>query len=151
MKLMSARLEQMNERSIDVLFVCIHNSGRSVAAKALFNHRVKQLGLELNAESAGTQPSSSINPRIAKILESFQLDVALETPKLLTNGMLANGPIMITIGCDVDAVAYPALRPSEADDWALPDPSSMAEDEIVPLVHEIARRVNVLIHYIANR
>ncbi len=136
----------MSDDRIDVLFVCVHNAGRSVAAKVLFNDSATRLGLNLWSESAGTIPSEQVNPSVKQVLESFNLDTSNEAPKPLTDSMLASEPRIVTLGCNVDAEACPAINLSDFDDWNLPDPSEMADDEeIVALIHEIARRVNALI------
>ena len=141
----------MSDEKIDVLFVCLHNSGRSVAAKVLFNDRAIKLGFSLRAESAGTKPKSEINSAVKRVLESFKLDTSLEKPKLLTDDMLANNPRVVTMGCQIDAEACPAVDLSEVDDWGLPDPSEMTDDdEIVSLIHEIARRVNTLLRDVSG-
>ncbi len=139
----------MSEDRIDVLFVCTHNAGRSVAAKTMFNDRASKLGLDLRAESAGTAPAATINPAVQRILESFKIGTSQEVPKLLTDDLLASKPRIVTMGCEVDAESCPAVNFSDTDDWELPDPSTMAGDtEIVPLMHEIARRVNTMIQRI---
>ena len=136
----------MNEKRIDVLFVCTHNAGRSVAAKTLFNDRASKLGLDLRAESAGTTPGERINPVVQRVLESFRMDTSREVPKLMTDEMLETDPRICTMGCEVDAESCPAVKSANVDDWGLPDPSKMTdESEVVPLIHEIARRVNGLI------
>ena len=136
----------MSDDRIDVLFVCTHNAGRSVAAKTIFNDRASKLGLDLRAESAGTEPAAMINPRVQRVLESFTIDTSHEVPKLMDGAMLTSDPRIVTMGCQVDADSCPAVNFEKVDDWGLPDPSKMTEDaEIVPLVHEIARRVNTLI------
>lgn len=136
----------MSDDRIDVLFVCVHNAGRSVAAKVLFNDSATRLGLGVRSESAGTIPSEQVNPSVKRVLESFNLDTSNEAPKPLTDSMLVSKPRIVTLGCNVDAEACPAINFSDFDDWDLPDPSEMADDEeIVALIHEIARRVNALI------
>ena len=141
----------MSEQRIDVLFVCTHNAGRSVAAKTLFNDRASKLGLALQAESAGTKPGVNINPAVQRILESFTVDTTAESPKEISDEMLANKPRIITMGCQVDAEACPAVNFADVEDWDLPDPSKMKEDsEIVPLIHDIARRVNTLLYHMTN-
>lgn len=136
----------MSEDRIDVLFVCTHNAGRSVAAKTIFNDRAEKLGLELRAQSAGTTPSKRINPAVQRILESFNLDVSQEVPKLMTDAMLQCAPRIVTMGCEVNAESCPAVNFNDVEDWDLSDPSRMSSDEeTVPLIHDIARRVNTLI------
>ena len=141
----------MSEDRIDVLFVCTHNAGRSVAAKTIFNDRAAKLGLELRAQSAGTTPSKRNNPAVQRILESFNLDVSREVPKLITDAVLQCGPRIVAMGCEVSAESCPAVKLNDVDDWGLPDPSKMSSDEeIVPLIHDIARRVNTLIQEMTN-
>ena len=141
----------MSEERIDVLFACTHNAGRSVAAKILFNDRAAKLGLDIRAQSAGTTPGKRINPAIQRILESFNLDISREVPKLMTDQMLKCDPWIVTMGCEVDTEACAAVNLADADDWGLSDPSNMSSDEeIVPLIHEIARRVNTLIQEITT-
>ena len=136
----------MSKDRIDVLFVCTHNGGRSVAAKTIFNDRAAKLGLEVRAQSAGTTPGKRINPAVQRVLESFNLDASREVPKSMTDEMLWGGLRIVTMGCKVDADSCLANNFEDADDWGLPDPSKMSsDDEIVPLIHEIARRVNTLI------
>ena len=136
----------MSKDQIDVLFVCTHNAGRSVAAKTIFNDRAAKLGLEMRAQSAGTTPGERINRAVQRVLESLNLDTSREVPRLLTDDMLEGGARVVTIGCEVDADTCPAVNLAEVDDWALQDPSKMSsDDEIVPLIHDIARRVNTLI------
>ena len=137
----------MSKDQIDVLFVCTHNAGRSVVAKTIFNDRASKLSLGMRAQSAGATPGERINPAVQRVLESFNLDASREVPKLLTDEMLRDGPRIITMGCEVDAESCPAINFADVDDWGLPDPSNMSsDDEIVPLIHDIARRVNTLIH-----
>ena len=136
----------MSEDWIDVLFVCTHNAGRSIAAKIIFNDRASKLGLGLRAQSAGTNPGDHVNPAVRRILESFNLDVSGEVPRLLTDEMLGGSPRVVTMGCEMDTETCPAVNFAEVDDWGLPDPSKISSnDAIVPLIHDIARRVNTLI------
>ncbi len=129
----------------DVLFVCVHNSGRSVAAKLLYNDRAAKLGLATRAESAGTDPAKAINPKVASVLESFGIDTSNEAPKIIDDTMIATDPAVITLGCVIDEAQCPAIRMENVEDWGLPDPKSMSEEEIVPLIHDVARLVNTFI------
>ena len=136
----------MNDERVDVLFVCVQNAGRSVAAKLLFNDRATKLGLDLRAQSAGTEPSENINPSVRRVLESFNLDTSQESPRLMSYDMLSSNPRLITMGCHIDSEVCPIVNFAEIDDWGLPDPAEMTDDEeVVSLVHEIARLVNGLI------
>ena len=141
-----------NSKRIDVLFVCVHNAGRSVAAKVMFNDRSRKLGSDLRAESAGTAPAGSINPRMRRVLEAFKLDASNEKPELLTDVMLDGNPRVVTMGCQIDAASCPSLNLDDVEDWDLEDPARMTDDEaIVSLVHEIARRTNALLYQLGAR
>lgn len=135
----------MDPKNIDVLFVCVHNSGRSVAAKLIFNHRAQKLGLDLKAESAGTNPAKHVNTAVANALQSFGLNASDEIPKQLSDELLENEPKVITMGCQIESDMCPALMMQNVEDWALPDPATMSESQVIPLIHEIARKVNALI------
>lgn len=135
----------MKPKNIDVLFVCVHNSGRSVAAKLIFNHRVQKLGLDLKAESAGTNPAKHINTAVVNALQSFGLNASNEIPKQLSDELLENDPKVIIMGCQIETNMCPALMMQNVEDWALPDPATMSESQIISLIHEIARKVNTLI------
>ena len=111
----------MSKDQIDVLFVCTHNAGRSVAAKTIFNDRAAKLGLEMRAQSAGTTPGERINRAVQRVLESLNLDTSREVPRLLTDDMLEGGARVVTMGCEVDADTCPAVNLAEVDDWALQD------------------------------
>ena len=129
----------------DVLFVCVHNSGRSVAAKLIFNNIATRQGIELRAESAGTEPGTYINPMVAEILESMGLHATQEVPKLIRDSMLVNDPVIITMGCEVDADLCPAINMKDAHDWRLPDPAKLPKEEVIPIISQIESRVVQLI------
>ena len=129
----------------DVLFVCVHNSGRSVAAKLIFNDMAARQALELRAESAGTDPGSKVNPMVAAVLESMGLDATNETPKRIQGSMLANDPVVVTMGCAVDSNLCPAINLQDAQDWGLPDPATLSADQVAPVIREIKARVRRLI------
>ena len=129
----------------DVLFVCVHNSGRSVAAKLIFNDIALRQGVALRAESAGTEPGTYINPNVAKILKSMGLDTNQELPKVIEQSMLVNEPVIITMGCEVDADLCPAINMKDAHDWGLPDPAKLPSEAVAPIISQIESRVQKLI------
>ena len=135
----------MGPENIDVLFICVHNSGRSVAAKLIFNHRAQKLRLDLRAESAGTNPAKHVNMAVANALQSFGLNASDEIPKQLSDDLLENEPKVITMGCQIESDMCLALMMQNIEDWSLPDPATMSESQVIPLIHEIARKVNALI------
>lgn len=135
----------------DILFVCVHNGGRSQMAKALFNSLARQRGLLLLlADSAGTQPVSRVNPRVAEVMSEIGIDVSGERPKLLTNGLVEGSGRVITMGCAVDAEACPALFLKDVEDWGLPDPSGKSAMEIRPIREAIKAKVEHLLDSMAS-
>ena len=80
------------QRAPDVLFVCVHNSGRSVAAKLIFNDAAAREGLALRAESTGTNPGSQITPKVATVFKSMGRDASNECQTRIADSMLAHNP-----------------------------------------------------------
>ena len=131
------------ERVPEVLFVCIHNAGRSVAASVLLEHYAKG---RVRVSSAGSAPGSEINPHVAEILRSRGLDPSKEFPKPLTDAAQRSADIVITMGCGDACTFYPGKR---YIDWELDDPAGKPLDEVRPIVEEIERRVLNLLEEIA--
>ena len=117
----------------NVLFVCVHNSGRSQMARALFDSLA---GNRLESFSAGTQPATDVNSMVISVMSEIGLDISKERPKLLTQDMLNNAGKVITMGCFVDEICPANVVPTE--DWGLEDPK---EKSI-----ETAREVRDQIH-----
>ena len=130
---------------MDVLFVCVHNGGRSQIAKALFNHMARQRGIPLSADSAGTQPAGRVNPKAVEVMEELGIDISNEQPKLLTNEMVKGAGRVITMGCAVDAEACPALLIKDVEDWGLPDPSGKGLEEVRAIRNAIRGKVERLL------
>ncbi|MCS6777108.1 MAG: arsenate reductase ArsC [Chloroherpetonaceae bacterium] len=105
-----------------VLFVCVHNAGRSQMAEAFFNHLAEQRGLPFRALSAGTAAGAQINPVVAEAMREAGLSLEGHCPKMLTQEMVDAADRIITMGCGVDATACPA-RLYITEDWGLPDPA----------------------------
>lgn len=118
-------------------------------ARDLFNHLALQRGLPLLADSAGTQPSSRVNPGVADVMKELGIDVSGERPKLLTNGMVEAAGKVITMGCSVDAEACPALFHKNVEDWGLPDPSDKSLEEVRAIRNAIKAKVERLLDSMA--
>ena len=123
----------------EILVVCTHNAGRSVAARVLLDHHG---GDRVIVRSAGSAPGDEINPAVAQILNERGLDVSKEFPKPLTEEAASRASIVITMGCGDACPVYPGKRYL---DWALPDPAGKPIEEVRPIVDEIERRALALL------
>ena len=122
-----------------VLFVCVHNAGRSQMAAALLDHEAHG---RVRVTSAGSQPASEINPAVVQAMTEIGLDLSREFPKPLTGDQVQAADIVITMGCGDACPIYPGKRYL---DWDLPDPAGLPLDQVRPIRDEIARRVHQLI------
>ena len=127
-----------------VLFVCVHNAGRSQMAKALFNRLAEERGLPYRAESAGTQPAGHVHANVADAMSELGVDIADEQPQLITNEMIESSERIITMGCAVDSDACPAIFIKDVEDWGLPDPADQPPSRVREIREEISRRVEAL-------
>ena len=125
----------MTSEAPEILVVCTHNAGRSVAARVLLDHHGRG---RLTVGSAGSAPGDEINPAIVRILTDRGLDVTKEFPKPLTDEAARSADIIITMGCGDACPVYPGKRYL---DWDLPDPAGKSVEEVAPIVDEIERRV----------
>jgi protein-tyrosine-phosphatase len=128
-----------------VLFLCIHNAGRSVAARVLLEHYAAG---RVDVLSAGSEPGDSINPAVAAILVEQGLDPSLEFPKLLTAEAAQVADVIVTMGC---GDACPVYRGKRYVDWELPDPAGRSAEEVRPIIEEIDRRVRGLLSELVAR
>ena len=123
----------------EVLFVCIHNAGRSQMAAALLDH---QAAGAVRVTSAGSQPASQLNPAVVAAMVEIGLDISREYPKPLTPGQVQAADVVIAMGCGDTCPVYPGRRYL---DWDLPDPAGLPLEEVRPIRDEIARRVRQLL------
>ena len=123
-----------------VLFVCVHNSGRSQMAEAFFNHwsTVKAL-----AASAGTEPAKYINPAVAQAMIEDGIDISKQQPKMLTPDMAKNADRIITMGCGVENIC-PVSSISQ-EDWGIDDPAGEPIVKVRQIREAIKTRVAALI------
>ncbi len=129
----------------DVLFVCVHNAGRSQMAKAMFNRLAAERGLALRAESAGTEPGESVHDIVAEAMQEMAFDLRAERPKLLTDEMVEESQRVITMGCAIDAEACPAIFLRDVEDWGLPDPKGQPIGEVRAIRDVIGGKVEELL------
>jgi protein-tyrosine-phosphatase len=123
----------------EVLFVCIHNAGRSQMAAALLDH---QAAGKVRVTSAGSQPASQLNPAMVAAMAEIGLDISREYPKPLTTSQVQAADVVITMGCGDTCPVYPGKRYL---DWDLPDPAGLPLEEVRPIRDDIARRIQQLL------
>jgi len=121
-----------------VLFVCIHNSGRSQMAEAFFNHLAKG---KAQAYSAGTQPADKVNPVVVEAMKETGIDISSNKPKMLTMDLVEKADRMITMGCGAEAEAVCPASFIETEDWALEDPKEKTLEQVRRIRNEIKERV----------
>lgn len=122
-----------------VLFVCVHNAGRSQIAAALMND-LSQGSVEVR--SAGSEPAAHVNPAVVEVMAEIGIDIAAGQPRLLTNTDVKAADVVITMGCGDACPYYPGKR---YEDWDLEDPAGKGVDAIRPIRDEIQRRVEILL------
>lgn len=124
-----------------MLFVCIHNAGRSQMAEAFFN----QLGGKIaRASSAGTRPSSLVNPAVVIVMREAGLDLSYNQPKLLTMEMMEGAGRVITMGCGVEDTCPASIVPME--DWGIEDPAGKSLEKVRQIRDDIKNKVTTLIN-----
>ena len=123
-----------------VLFVCVHNSGRSQMAEAFFNRLAKGKAVAI---SAGTKPALQVNPIVGQAMLEVGVDIRNQKPKLLTSEMLENTDRVITMGCNVEQACPAALVPTE--DWELEDPEGKPVEKVRQIRDEVKVKVWALI------
>ena len=128
----------MNDKPV-VLFLCIHNAGRSLAARVLLDHYAEG---RIRVESAGSEPGDQLNPSVVAILKERGLDPSEEFPKPLTDDVGRAADLIVTMGCGDTCPVYPGRRYL---DWELDDPAGLPVENVRPIVEEIDRRVRALL------
>ncbi|HET6914774.1 MAG TPA: arsenate reductase ArsC [Acidimicrobiales bacterium] len=122
-----------------VLFLCIHNSGRSLAAKVLLDHYAQG---RAEVRSAGSDPGDQLNPSVVAVLKERGLDASKEFPKPLTDDDAQAADVVVTMGCGDTCPFYPGKRYL---DWSLKDPAGLPIDQVRPIIDDIDDRVKCLL------
>jgi arsenate reductase len=122
-----------------VLFVCLHNAGRSQMSEALFTQAATG---RHTAASAGTQPAAQIHPQVIEVMGELGLDLSGRTPQPLTPELAERAELLITMGCGDECPFIPGKR---YIDWDLPDPSDLPVEQVREIRDEIQVRVNELL------
>jgi arsenate reductase len=122
-----------------VLFVCVHNAGRSQMAAAFLTHLSKG---EVEVRSAGSAPADSINPAVVEAMKEIGIDISHEVPKVLTTEAVIESDVVITMGCGDACPFFPGKRYL---DWKLNDPAGQGVASVRPIRDEIKTLVEGLI------
>jgi arsenate reductase (thioredoxin) len=123
----------------EVLYVCIHNAGRSIAAAVLTDHHARG---RVHVRSAGSQPGSEVNAAVAEVLRERGLDPDQQFPKPLTDEAARAADVIVTMGCGDACPVYPGKRYL---DWELTDPAGKTVEEVRPIIDHIDERVRQLL------
>lgn len=131
----------MTDARPEVLFVCVHNAGRSQMAAALLAHHA---GDEVVVRSAGTAPAEDINPAVVEVMAEMGIDLHANGahPKKLEDAAVKASDVVITMGCGDECPFYPGTRYL---DWQLDDPAGQGVDAVRPIRDDIDQRVQALL------
>ena len=129
----------MTDERPEVLFVCVHNAGRSQMAAGLVQRKA---GNRITVISAGSEPADQLNPAVVEAMEEVGIDISAEQPKKLEDGMVRESDVVITMGCGDACPIYPGKR---YEDWELEDPAGKDLETVRGIRDEIAGRVERLI------
>jgi arsenate reductase len=128
-----------------VLFVCVHNAGRSQMAAAFLTHLA---GDRIEVRSAGSSPADSINPSVVEALKEVGIDISNEQPKVLTTSAVEQSDVVITMGCGDACPFFPGKRYL---DWVLPDPAGQGVAFVRPIRDQIKKLVEELIPTLTSK
>ena len=130
----------------DVLFVCVENAGRSQMAEAFFKKFSED---KFNVISAGTVPSTKLNPVVIQVMKEIGIDMVNQSPKKLSDSMITNSFKAINMGC-MDKESCPALFVKDVIDWNIPDPKEKTIEQVREIRDQIKSEVLSLIASIDN-
>ena len=135
-----ARVEGRNDDGLPiVLFLCVHNAGRSQMALGWFNHLADDRAI---AWSGGSEPASEVNPATVEAMAEIGIDIVGEYPKPWTDEIVRAADVVVTMGCGDACPIFPGKR---YDDWVLDDPAGLDLEAVRPIRDEIGRRVKDLL------
>lgn len=128
---------------LSVLYVCVHNAGRSQMAAA---YTRTLSGGAVEVRSAGSAPADTINPAVREAMLEEGIDLSAETPKTLTTEAVEASDVVITMGCGDTCPIFPGKR---YEDWQLDDPAGQGIEAVRPIRDDIRRRIEALLDEIA--
>ena len=129
----------MTATAPEVLFVCVHNAGRSQMAAALLHHHAAGA---VRVTSAGSAPADTVNPAVREVMAEIGIDLSREFPKKLTTDAVQAADVVITMGCGDACPVFPGKRYL---DWELTDPAGKSAEQIRPIRDDIDARVRALL------
>ena len=129
----------MSAKRPEVLFLCVHNAGRSQMAAALLS---RHAGDQVVVHSAGSAPGEGLNPAVVAAMAEWGIDISAERPKKLTDDMAESADVIVTMGC---GDACPVYADTLYLDWELPDPAGKPGNEVRLIRDDIDARVRALI------
>ena len=135
----------MAEGLPEVLFVCVHNAGRSQMAAGLLQQKA---GDRVSVLSAGSEPADQLNPAVVEAMNEVGIDISAERPKKLEDGMVREADVVITMGCGDACPIYSGKR---YEDWDLEDPSGKDLETVRGIRGRISERVDALLRDLAGR
>ena len=130
----------------NVLFVCVENTGRSQMAEAFFKKYAKT---QFNVISAGTSPSSHLNPVVVSVMNELGIDLQNQQPQLLSSSMIENSNKTINMGC-MDKESCPSLFVKDVDDWNIEDPKGKSIEDVRKIRDQIKNDVLNLLNSIES-
>ena len=134
----------MTDRLPEVLFVCVHNAGRSQMAAAMLERQAEG---RVQVISAGSEPADGLNPAVVRAMEEVGIDISAERPKKLEDRMVRESDVVITMGCGDACPIYPGKR---YEDWDLEDPAGKDLEVVRGIRDEISNRVATLVNTLAG-
>ncbi len=137
-------MSQTAEDRPSVLFVCVHNAGRSQMAAAYLTHLSKGT---VEVRSAGSAPADSVNPAVVEAMAEDGIDISAQQPKVLTTEAVEVSDVVITMGCGDVCPIFPGKR---YEDWVLQDPAGQGVEAVRPIRDEIKSRITELLSELTN-
>jgi protein-tyrosine-phosphatase len=138
-------IDDVSDTRPTVLFVCVHNAGRSQMAAGYLQHLA---GDRIQVLSAGSAPADQVNPVAVQAMAEEGVDITAEAPKLLTDAAVREADVVVTMGCGDACPFYPGKR---YEDWVLDDPAGQDLEHVRPIRDEIRARVEALVEELSGR
>ena len=144
--MLSEKTEGSMQKDVpEILFVCVHNAGRSQMAAGLLSKRAEG---RVHVRSAGSTPADKLNPRVVEAMQEIGIDISQEFPKPLSDEFVSAADVVITMGCGDACPIYPGKR---YEDWELEDPAGQDLETVRRIRDEIDARVMALLDQLATK